>query len=52
MINFLIALIFVHFRIPDSVEEMTPALAMFFGCLTLFFTGAGRWSIDPQANRE
>ena len=46
VINFIIALLFVHFRINDSVEGMTPALAMLFGCLTLLFTGAQKISLD------
>lgn len=45
-INFIIALIFVHIRAQDTIEGMTPALAMFFGCLTLFFTGADKISLD------
>jgi len=47
IINFLIALIMVHFRLNDTIEGMTPALAMLFGCLTFLFTGAGKWSMDP-----
>ena len=46
VINFLVALIFVHFRINDTVEGMTPALAMLFGCLTLLFTGAEKISLE------
>lgn len=42
IINFLIALIFVHIVGGDSVEGMTPALAMLFGALTLLFTGTGK----------
>lgn len=45
-LNFLIALLMVHFPSGDSVEGMTPALAMLFGALTLFFTGADQLSID------
>lgn len=44
--NFLIALIFVHFRANDTIEGMTPALAMLFGCLTLLFTGADKISLE------
>lgn len=40
VINFLIALFMVH--INDTVEGMTPALAMLFGSACLFFTGAGK----------
>ena len=45
-LNFVVALLAVHLPIGDSVEGMTPALAMLFGCLTLLFTGPGRLSID------
>lgn len=44
--NFLVALIFVHLRINDTVEGMTAALAMLFGCLTFVFTGANKISVD------
>lgn len=43
--NFVVALIMVHRH--DSVEGMTPALAMLFGSACLFFTGAGRYKISP-----
>ncbi len=46
ILNFLVALIFVHFPANDTVEGMTPALAMLFGCLTLLFTGAGKISLS------
>ena len=46
--NFLIAIIFVHIKANDSIEAMTPAMAMLFGCLTLIFTGAGKISIDSK----
>jgi putative oxidoreductase len=45
-INFIVALIFVHFRANDTIEGMTPALAMLFGCLTLLFTGADKISMQ------
>lgn len=44
--NFLIALVFVHLQSGDSIEAMTPAMAMLFGSLTLVFTGADRISLD------
>ena len=44
-INFIVALLFVHFRANDSIEGMTPALAMLFGSLTLLFTGADKISL-------
>ncbi len=47
-INFIIALLFVHIKSNDTVEGMTPALAMLFGSLTFVFTGAGRIAIDKQ----
>ena len=45
-INFIIALIFVHILANDTIEGMTPALAMLFGCLTLLFTGADKISLE------
>ncbi|WP_205510991.1 DoxX family protein [Longitalea arenae] len=44
IINFLVAVIVVHRN--DSVETMTPALAMFFGAVLLLFTGPGKFAID------
>jgi putative oxidoreductase len=46
IINFLVALIFVHLKANDTIEGMTPVLAMLFGCFTLLFTGADKISID------
>lgn len=51
-VNFLIALIAVHLRAGDTVEGMTPALAMLFGCLTLLFTGAEQISLDHYLRSE
>lgn len=51
ILNFIVALLFVHVAINDSVEGMTPALAMLFGCLTLFFTGADKLSLDNYVGR-
>ena len=48
VINFMVALLAVHIPINDTVEGMTPAIAMLFGCLTLFFTTAGKISIDEK----
>ena len=48
-VNFIIAIVFVHLKSGDSVEGMTPALAMLFGNLTFIFTGAGQISIDKEA---
>ncbi|MBX2877588.1 MAG: DoxX family protein [Saprospiraceae bacterium] len=45
-INFLIALFMVHLPAGDTVEGMTPALAMLFASLTLLFTGAKDISLD------
>ncbi len=45
-INFIVALIFVHFRANDTIEGMTPALAMLFGCLALLFTGTDKISLE------
>jgi putative oxidoreductase len=44
IINFMVALLVVHRN--DSVEAMTPALAMLFGAVLLLFTGPGRFAID------
>lgn len=43
-INFIVA-IGVHIGFKDSIEGMTPALSIFFSCLMLFFTGAGKIAI-------
>jgi putative oxidoreductase len=45
--NFIVALAFVHIAHDDSIEQMTPALAMFFGSLTLLFTGRGIKNKQP-----
>ncbi len=45
-INFMVALLLVHLPINDTIEGMTPALAMLFGSLTLLFTGGDRLSLD------
>lgn len=46
VLNFIVALIFVHIKRGDSIEVMTPALAMLFGSLMFVFTGAGKHSFD------
>ena len=48
VINFLVALIFVHIRANDTIEGMTGALAMLFGCLTFLFSGADKISLDDR----
>ena len=48
VLNFTVAIMFVHILGGDSVEGTTPALAMFFGCLTLLFTGAEKLSFDAR----
>jgi len=48
VINFLVALIFVHIRANDTIEGMTAALAMLVGCLTFLFTGADKISLDDR----
>ena len=45
VVNFVVALVMVHLN--DSIEGMTPALAMLFGSACLFFTGAGKYKIIP-----
>lgn len=47
-LNFLIAIIMVHFPNNDSIEVMTPALAMLFISAALMFTGAGKYSVDKN----
>ncbi len=44
--NFIVAMVMVHLK--DSIEVMTPALAMLFISITLMFTGAGRWAIEKK----
>lgn len=43
-INFIVAIVMAHSH--DTIEAMTPALAMLFISLSLLFTGAGKWSFD------
>ncbi len=45
VINFVIAVL-VHIRLGDSIEAMTPALAIVSCCFAFIFTGAGRISIS------
>lgn len=49
-INFLVAIIFVHVQSSDTIEGMTPALAMLFGCMALLFTGADKISLEHYGN--
>lgn len=49
-INFLIAILMVHLPSSDTFDGMTPVLAMFFGCLTLLFTGADKIAIDYRVS--
>jgi len=46
VLNFVVAVFFVHVKGGDSVEGTTPALAMLFGCITFLFVGAEKLSID------
>ena len=46
ILNFVVALVFVHFAGNDTIEGMTPALAMLVGSVTLLFTGADKISLD------
>ena len=48
VLNFIVAIVFVHIKSNDAIEGMTPALAMLFGNMTLFFTGGGRLSITKH----
>lgn len=45
-INFLVALIMVHRE--QTLEQMTPPLAILFSNLLFFFTGAGKYSLDRE----
>jgi putative oxidoreductase len=47
MFNFIVAML-VHLRADDSIEGMTPPMAMLVISLTLFFTGPGKWSVDKK----
>ena len=46
LINFIVAIIGIHLKIGDSIEGMTPALAMLFVSWSLLLSGPGRYSID------
>ena len=50
IINFLVALVMVHRG--DTVEGMTPALAMLSGCAMLLFHGSGRFSVDERKTSQ
>jgi len=52
VINFTVAIIAVHIMSNDTIEGMTPAMAMFFGCLTFVFTGAEKISLDNYFNSK
>ena len=49
VINFIVALVMVHRK--DSIEGMTPALAMLFISLSLIFLGAGQWSLGNRSQK-
>lgn len=42
VLNFIVAMLFVHLASGDSIEAMTPALAMLFGSAALMFLGRGK----------
>ena len=44
--NFIVAIIGVHLK--DSIEGMTPALAMLFISIALFFLGGGKWAVEKE----
>lgn len=50
ILNFIVAILCFHLPINDSIEGMTPALAMLFGCIVFLFNGAGKFSIDSNPN--
>lgn len=45
VVNFIVAIVFVHLASGDSFEAMTPPLAMLFGSLTLALTGSGKYAL-------
>lgn len=47
-VNFIVALTMVHFRNGDTIEAMTPALAILFISAALAFTGPGRYAVDKM----
>ena len=44
--NFIVAIIGVHLK--DSIEGMTPALAMLFISTALLFLGGGKWAVEKE----
>lgn len=44
IVNFTVALFIVH--VGDTYQNAFPALFMFFSSLSLFFSGAGKFSLD------
>lgn len=44
--NFIVAIIGVHLK--DSIEGMTPALAMLFISVGLLFLGSGKWAVEKN----
>ncbi|WP_170283954.1 DoxX family protein [Flagellimonas olearia] len=50
IINFIIALFMVHLN--DSLESMTPAMALLFCCIVLLFYGSDKYSIDRFMHRK
>ena len=47
-INFFIA-IGIHISFNDSIEGMTPAMAIFFSCLALLFIGPGKIAVSGKS---
>jgi putative oxidoreductase len=46
IINFLVAIVMVHRS--DTVERMTPVLAILFCCVLFLFQGAGKYSTEGK----
>jgi putative oxidoreductase len=46
-VNFIVAA-FVHLRMKDTVENMTPALAMLMGCIVLLFYDNDKFSLTRR----
>ena len=47
-INFMLAVVFVHFVNGDSFEATTPALALLTISLALFFAGPGKFALERE----
>ena len=46
VLNFVVAIVMVHRK--DSIEMMTPALAILFICIALLLIGSGKYAIEKM----